>query len=488
MVLKEIYFKSIKEILETIDAGELTVAELVQYCLGNIEKYQEELKAVISVNPNAKEEAEEIDRNWKQFRAGKKLPGIPILLKDNVEQAGTVTTAGSLSLRDFVAEQDAFIVKKLKMEGAIIIAKTNLHEFAIWGETISSIAGQAVNPYDTTRTPGGSSGGTGAGLAVMMGVAGIGTDTINSVRSPASANSLVGIRPSLGLVSRRGIVPYSLKQDTAGPITRCVADAALMLDVIAGYDREDALTELCRDKVIGDYEKHLLQDGLKNKKIAVMQSFFGKEKQHVEVNEIVWGAIEKLKEMGAAVEILNIPIDSQDLVREVCIHMYDFNADISAYLNKKGKAVRYGSLKEIYDSGEIGADVKENIEDALKLTKDCDEYRNRLQKQSALKEKMYRIFEDNHFDVIVYPHQQQLVCKIGEKQNGRNGSLGSSTGFPSIVVPAGFSEPTVDAPIGVPVGLEFLAPPFEEGRLIEIAYCLEQNVPVRRMPQIFKNR
>ena len=158
------------------------------------------------------------------------------MLKDNFNTTDMPTTAGSIALEGWVPDKDAFVTKKLREAGALILAKTNLHEFAIWGETISSVMGQSVNPYDPTRTPGGSSGGTGASIACNIGIIGLGTDTINSVRSPSSANSLVGIRPTIGLVSRAGIVPYSLTQDTAGPICRTVEDAVRCLDVIKGYD------------------------------------------------------------------------------------------------------------------------------------------------------------------------------------------------------------------------------------------------------------
>ena len=170
------------------------------------------------------------------------LHGIPIMIKDNIGTADMPTTAGSHALQDFVPETDAFIVQRLRDAGALILGKTNMHEFAIWGETISSILGQTINPYDYTRTPGGSSGGSGAAVAASFCLGALGTDTVNSVRSPAASCSLVGIRPTLGVVSRSGIVPYSLSQDTAGPIAGCVEDASLILGVIAGYDAEDSLS------------------------------------------------------------------------------------------------------------------------------------------------------------------------------------------------------------------------------------------------------
>ena len=201
---------TIAAIHEAMLDGRLSCRRLVEGYLARIEAYDKKgpnLNAIILVNPHALEEADRLDARMEQDGLTGPLHGIPILLKDNVETYDMPTTAGSLSLENFETHKDAWIVKKMREAGAVILAKTNSHEFAVWGETVSSILGQTYNPYDHTRTPGGSSGGTGAGLAANFGVAGIGTDTINSIRSPSSANSLVGIRPTIGLVSRDGIVP-----------------------------------------------------------------------------------------------------------------------------------------------------------------------------------------------------------------------------------------------------------------------------------------
>ena len=224
--------------------------------LARIDAYDKKgpaLNAVILVNPKALEIADSLDAKFKASGPVGPLHGIPVLLKDNVNTADMPTTGASLSLQGYVPPDDATIVKKLKEAGAIIIAKTNLHEFAVWGETVSSIGGQTRNPYDLTRTPGGSSGGTGAGLAANFGLLGIGTDTINSIRSPASANSLAGIRPTIGLVSRSGIIPYSFVQDAAGPVALTMTDAVKMLNVLMGYDPGDPATAWNIGQVKGDY-------------------------------------------------------------------------------------------------------------------------------------------------------------------------------------------------------------------------------------------
>ena len=256
--------------------GSLTAVQLVQVYLKRIEAYDKKgpaINSIICVNPSILEEAAEADAYLKEHQAlSGPLHGIPVMLKDNFNTSDMPTTAGSIALNGWVPKEDAFVTEKLKQAGALILAKTNLHEFAIWGETISSILGQSVNPYDPTRTPGGSSGGTGASIAANIGIIGMGTDTINSVRSPASANSLVGIRPTIGLVSRAGIVPYSLTQDTAGPICRTVEDAVRTLDVIAGYDEKDAETAWSVGQKRGSYIDHLQKDGMEGKRIGILKS------------------------------------------------------------------------------------------------------------------------------------------------------------------------------------------------------------------------
>jgi amidase len=248
-------------------SGATTATRLVQAYLARIRAYDQagpKLNVVIFLNPRALQEAAALDEHLRT--AGKfvgPLHGIPVLLKDNVNTKDMPTTGGSLTLAGYTPATDAAITQKLRSAGAIILAKVNLHEFAIWGETVSSMRGQTLNPYDLTRTPGGSSGGTGAGVTANFAIAGIGTDTINSIRSPASANSIVGIRPTLGLVSRAGVMPYSSTQDAAGPLARTVTDAAKMLNVLVGYDPNDPATAWSVGNTEKDYTKSLKADGVK---------------------------------------------------------------------------------------------------------------------------------------------------------------------------------------------------------------------------------
>lgn len=468
----------------------LTCEALVGYYLGRIEKLDRAtppLNAIICVNPNALKEARRLDQKAAEGKAKGPLFGVPVLLKDNCETADLPTTAGSLSLEGWHSGRDAFLVQKLREADAIIIAKTNLHEFAVWGETISSILGQSYNPYDYTRTPGGSSGGTGAALAANFGLVGIGTDTINSIRSPASACSLCGIRPTIGLVSRFGVVPYSLTQDTAGPLARRVEDAARVLDVIAGYDPQDPVTEACRGKQAASYCNYLKKDGLAGKRFGILSSFFGRDEASQPVNRVMAAALALAAEAGAQLVPVEDAIDSTKLVQEISVHLYDLKTHLGDYLSAFGDAVPVHSVDEILASGKYTPGIEENLKEANGLGTSAPGYAARLEKRRQLQQQLTALLDEKSLDGLVYPHQQHLVCKAGTAQIKRNGALGSVTGFPSVVVPAGFTPASAEAPLGVPVGMEIIGRPFDEGRLIEAAYGFEQAAPQRRTPLLADN-
>lgn len=473
---------TISAVHEAMVKGELTCLQLVRYYLDRIKQYDGKLHSIILINPKAEEEAADLDEKYKRDGFTGPLHGIPVILKDNVETCDMPTTAGSIALKGFETHRDAFIVKKLKAAGALIIAKANLHEFAIWGETISSILGPTYNPYDLTRTPGGSSGGTGAAIAADFGIIGIGTDTINSVRSPSSANNLVGIRPTIGMVSRTGIVPYSLTQDTAGPLCRTVEDAARTLSVIAGYDKDDEITAWAYDKV-QNFEEGLDEGTLQGKRIGVLRSFFGTEEVNKPVNEVMEKALAVLQNAGAELVEITENIDSAWLTSEVSVHLDDFNDHLTQYLQSfPPDKILVHSLKEIYDSGKYHPVDKGNMEDALKLSTHSAHYNEKLLRQQDVKNKIMNLIAANKMDCIIYPHQQQLVCKIGDSQKQRNGVLCSVTGFPSVVVPAGFAPAGESAPIGVPVGMEIIGEPWSEKRLLLLARAYEKAADMRKKP------
>ena len=475
---------TIADLHQAVKENKTTFKQTMQDYLSAIDKNDQKgakLNSIITINPTALAEAEAADLAFKASGQLKPLQGVPVLLKDNVDTAGLLTTGGSISLKDNITTTNGFIAQKLKDAGAIVIAKTNLHEFAVWGETRSSMLGQTINPYDSTRTPGGSSGGTGASVAANFGIIGIGTDTINSIRSPASANSLVGIRPSLGLVSRSGIIPYSFTQDTAGPITRTVADAAKTLNAITGYDETDPITKAALEKQ-EDYTKGLIKNGLEGKRIGVLHSFFGKDEIHQSTNDVVNKAIEAMKPFGATIIDINDDISADAIVKDISVHLYDLEQDLNTYLKDHPKQSPVKSLKELIASGQFDEGIKANIEKAVTLSKNSDDYKNRLVEREKLQQSIIALMEKYEIDALVFPHQKRLVVPIGEGQADRNGVLGSVTGFPSIVVPAGFSPKSDTAPIGVPVGIEFFGKPFSEKSLIEIGYGFEQNLPMRKAP------
>lgn len=466
-------------------AKKLTARELVQECLRNIIAYDRSgpcLNAVIRLNAEAVAQADILDKALTEGKTAGALHGIPVLVKDNIDEAGVPNTAGSVCLTGNIPQSDSFIVAKLRRAGAIIIGRANLHEFAIWGETISSLLGQTLNPYDLTRTPGGSSGGCGAGVAANYAVVGIGTDTVNSVRSPASANSLVGLRPTMGLISRSGIVPYSLTQDTAGPITKSVEDAARLLDVLAGEDQEDPITQQNRDKIPRTYTSSLHVDGLQGKRIGVLRSFFGTEAVHASVNAIAEKALFTMQQAGAEICEVKEVFDADHITSHTSVHLYDLEPDLNSYLQKMAPELPVHSLQEILASGRFHPGVGDNIRQAVSLNRNTVEYKRRLEAREELRIALMKLMDKKGVSALVYPHQRRLVAKVGEKQLERNGVLASVTGFPSIVVPGGFSAPEFTAPVGVPVGIEFLGRPWHEELLLAIAYGFEQNFPARLTP------
>lgn len=478
---------TIARVHQEMQDGTLTCRMLVEEYLARIKACDRQgpiLNAVIDINPKALEEAEALDQKFAANGLSGSLHGIPVLLKDNVNTRDMPTTGGSLSLEGHVPEEDAFITQRFRESGALILAKANLHEFAIWGETISSMLGQTLNPYDLTRTPGGSSGGTGAGIAANFAMVGIGTDTINSIRSPASANNLVGLRPTIGLVSRNGIIPYSFTQDTAGPICRTVEDAVKVLDVISGYDPTDAETAWSIGRKPVSYVKYLKKDGLRQKRIGVLESFFGVEPMHRDTTTAVKNSIEAMKVQDAEIVSINETMDSDYIVNEISVHLYDLKDHLNIYLGSLKKNACVHSVEEILASGKYHAGIEENLKKAVALGTGTPEYNKRLVERSKLQVQVMKLMADYQLDAIVYPHQKQLVCEVGGSQNERNGVLGSVTGFPSICVQAGFSPPSQTAPLGVPIGLELLGRPFSEATLIEIAYGFECATRHRKPPSL----
>ena len=483
-----LYFeKSILEYQEEMGSGAIDSRSLASYFLRRIAAYDGILRSLITVNPRALDEAERLDRERKAGRIRGPLHGIPVVLKDNCDTCDMPTTSGALALKDFVPRQDAETTRRLREAGAVILAKSNLTELANNGMTISSVKGQTLNPYDLTRTPGGSSGGTGAAVAASLAAAGTGTDTMNSIRSPASACSLVGIRPTRGLVSRRGISPCSDLQDMCGPIARCVSDAAIMLAAMQGYDPGDQSTEAVEGKDLPGYMGSLKPGALEGRRILLLENIAGSDP---DVLQVVDSAARQMERLGAVVARASVPeLFVPDMYKFNDVQMWEQKPCFDRYAAYEGGGMPVRSLREYVSTGlvtpSVEADLKpkSEVEDPLH----APEYLARLERNRKLRQFMISLLDDERLDAFMYPLQTVLAVKTTEErgQYGRNGLMAAVTGLPAIDFPGGFSRPDATAPIGVPVGIELLSRPFSEPMLISMAYSFEQAARVRRPPAGF---
>jgi Asp-tRNA(Asn)/Glu-tRNA(Gln) amidotransferase A subunit family amidase len=480
---------SIADIHKAMQAGTLTCHNLVQQYLDRIKAYDQQgpaINSMLYINPASLEQADALDQDFRRTHKLKPLGCIPIVLKDNFGTADMPTTAGALTLKGAQPEKDAFAVKRLREAGAIILGKANLQEFASGGISVSSLGGQVKNPYDLTRTPGGSSGGTGAAVAANFAAAGTGSDTGGSIRSPAFATSLVGLRPTRGLISRDGIVPVSFTQDTIGPMTRTVADTARLLDEMVGYDPNDPVTALSVGNIPKTYTA-FLQNGLKGARLGLLTNLLGSGPEYEQVNEVMAKAIDALKEQGAViVRLEDASLDTAMLTAKFRLNEPEFKAALNRYLQQQGSHVPVHSLTEIIASGQYHKPTLEKFFAAAESYEDgpnSADYKDRRMRMDEVRIEVADLMAKNQLDALVYPHQKCLVLPIGATfQKDRNGIIAALAGFPAIEVPAGFSAPTPDAPIGVPVGIEFLGRAWAEPELIKLAFGFEQATHLRKPP------
>ena len=472
---------SMADIHEAMQAGTLTCHNLVQQYLDRIHAYDQQgpaINSMLYVNPASLEQADALDQDFQRTHKLKPLGCSPVVLKDNFDTADMPTTAGALTLKGARPEKDAFAVQRLREAGALILGKANLQEFASGGISVSSLGGQVKNPYDLTRTPGGSSGGTGAAVAANFAAAGTGSDTGGSSRSPSSANSLVGLRPTRGLISRDGIVPVSFTQDTIGPMSRNVADTARLLDVMAGYDPNDPVTAFSVGNIPKTYAA-FLQNGLKGARLGVLANLFGSGPEYEEVNKVMAKAIDALKDQGAViVRLEDAALDTDTLTAKFRLNEPEFKAALNHYLQQQGSHVPVHSLAEIIASGQYHKPTLEKFfaaaasyEDGPNSADYSADYKDRRMRMDEVRIEVANLMAKNQLDALVYPHQKCLVLPIGATfQKDRNGIIAALAGFQAIEVPAGFSTPTTDAPIGVPVGMEFLGGAWAEPELIKTRF------------------
>lgn len=478
---------TIPELQKAFHDRVITCHALVQTYLDRISAYNRKgpaINAILTPNASALAEADALDAAFARGGAVGPLHCVPIVLKDNYNTADLPTTGGSASLAGTQPGKDAFVVARLRSAGAIVLAKSNMQEFALGGTTVSSLGGQTLDPYDLTRTPGGSSGGTGAAVAGNLAMAGTGSDTVNSVRSPASANDLVGIRPTKGLLSLNGIMPVSITQDAIGPLARHVVDVAAMLQVMAAPDSADPATAGHHHP---NYLAALKADALKGKRIGVLRVLFGTQPQDQEVNHVMEGALSAMRQAGTTLVDLDAPaLDADKLIADNDVQKYEFKAVMDQYLATLPNAPNK-TVAAIVASGKFDHPTLEKfLNTALAYQDGMSEadYKVRLERDAKTRALLTKLMDDNRLDAIVYPLQKRLVVPLPEiDQAERNGILASVTGFPAVTVPAGFSTPSPDAPIGVPVGMDILGRPDGEAKLLSLAYSFEQATHVRRPPQ-----
>ncbi|MFC5648540.1 amidase family protein [Paenibacillus solisilvae] len=492
---------TIADIQKALASGQLTSEALVKFYLQRIDaidKAGPHLNSIITVNPHALETAIELDKERKTKGSRGPMHGIPVILKDNYDTADMPTTGGSASLKGTVPVKDAFMVKKLRDAGAIILAKGNLDEWAHGGAPgggYSSVGGQTLNPYKLNRGPSGSSSGPGAAVAANLAAVGMGTDTLGSIRGPVASNALVGIKPTLGLTSRSGIIPFSLTFDVGGPIARSVADAAILLGVVAGADSDDPATYQSIGKSYKDYTPFLKKNGLKGARVGVLRNYFG---ANAEVDQSVNVAIKDMRKQGAViVDSLKIPQDLIDVSGKIysTISDLEFKWQLEDYFKTRGNAFPFKTLSDIIvDAEKNNLPLNDNVLGRLK-TADAREGLQDPYYQATLKygpESFRRVIDqilkDNDLDAVVFPTSgctaqplegvNDASYKCGQAPGSSN--LASLSGYPSISVPTGFASD------GLPISVSFLSGAFSEPTLISLAYSYEQATLHRKPPQFLK--
>jgi Asp-tRNA(Asn)/Glu-tRNA(Gln) amidotransferase A subunit family amidase len=490
---------TIDSVHHALYSGLSTCHEVVSSFIARIEAHNNRTNAIITLNPNALSIADSLDEQLSSGNATGALFCVPILLKDNYDTADMPTTGGNLALAKSQPTHDAPSVTAFKRAGAVILGKTNLHELALEGISVSSLGGQTVNPYDATRTPGGSSGGTGAAVASSFCVFGTGTDTVNSLRSPASANSLCSIRPTQGLITRTGIIPISTTHDVIGPIAKTVKDVAVALTVMAsaGYDAADNATAFVPPSVRNvDYAASLTSQSLKGLRIGVLNGFFNRvnSSEVTPVNDAMDALMSRVTAEGVTLVPINESIYNATTIQALYdVQRYEYRELMDTYLQRSSlSGIHPNTLNELYSrkAGNVSGgeflvlpSQYEYVNTALVSSTSNATYLSRQNGIKNLTIALLNTFASNNLDAIIYPEQKNLVVKIGSaSQSGRNGILAALTGTPVVTVPAGFSKPSKDAPIGVPIGMEILGRPFDDEKLLGIGYQIEQLMKVRKAP------
>jgi amidase len=480
---------TIAQTQQAIREHRATCHDIIQQYLDRIRAYDQptHLNALVLINPRAIEEAERFDAEFKQTQQVRGLQCIGVIVKDNYDTKDLQTTGGSLAMKWFVPQTDAFMVQRIRAAGAIILAKSNMAEWAFSPyETVSSIGGITRNPYNLEFVPAGSSGGTAAAVAANLGAIGLGTDTGNSIRGPSSHNALVGIRPTIGLTSRDGIIPLFLGADVGGPIVRSVEDAAALLDVVAGYDPADPITGNSKGRIPKSYTSFLNARGLRGARIGVYRPYIDAASADPEIKALTERAILDLEAQGASIVDPFAITDFEALTKD--IFCGDFQSDLNNYLEHHGQGATYKTLAEIIDSGLYLPYIESRLKStaAAKPASEADRticpdvYHN--DKKIAFRDAVRAAMQRYKVQAIVYPTWSNAPRKVGDDKSpaGDNSQvLSPQTGFPAITVPMGYTHGDL------PAGLTFLGDSFDEGTLFKLAYAYEQATKHRHPPPLF---
>jgi amidase len=486
---------TVAELQQAMAAGRLTSKAITQNYLERIDALNRRgpmLRHVIETNPDALTIAEQLDAERKAKGARGPLHGVPVVVKDNIDTADRMTTtAGSLALEGNIAAKDAFLVARLRTAGAVILGKANLSEWANIRSSRSSSGwsargGQARNPYALDRNPSGSSSGSAGAVSANLCAVAVGTETDGSIMSPSSCCGIVGIKPTVGLISRAGVIPISSSQDTAGPMARTVADAAALLGAMTGVDPDDEATKASDGKAEADYTKYLKADGLKGARIGVMK--LG-ERWHPKVRPIFEAAVAAMKSAGATVVD---PVEVKTLSKfgdaEYQVLLFEFKATLNAYLAKLGPGARVRTLADVIAFNDqhrdrempffgqeifLDAQSKDGLDSPV-----YQKHRENARKLSR-EEGLHAALDAGGLDALIAPtagpaHLTDVV--YGDRDIGGSSSLCAAAGCPSMTVPMGDVA-------GLPVGLTFMGRAFAEATLIKLAYAFEQATKVRKPPR-----
>jgi len=478
---------SIAAVHAAFRAGTLTCRALVEAYLARIQEYDKNgpaINSLVVVNPKALEVADSLDRRYRASGPAGALHCIPMIVKDNFETTELPTTAGSLSLQGFVSDRDAFMVRRIKAAGAIVLAKSNMAEFAFSPyETVNSILpGYSKNPYALDRVTAGSSGGTAAAVAANLGEVGLGTDTGNSIRGPSAHQALVGIRSTMGLTSRAGVVPLNLAADIAGPMARSVADAVAVFQVVADEDPDDPATAVSRGRPPVEYARSLVLDGLKGARIGVLHQAYDTPTTDPEVVAVFQAALEDLRRQGATI-VDPVGVDSLDAWRRaVSGGCNQFKHDLNAWLASHGDRVPVKTLEQVIQSRRFHPSIEKRLELSQAVEQDPDDNpgcRSRDEFRARLRAGVLAVMDANRLDALVYPtwsNPPRLIGDLNTPHGDNNQLFSPSTGFPAITVPMGYARGVL------PAGLQFFGRPWDEATLIRLAYGYEQATRRRQPP------